>query len=73
MSGDEGASSDLYFGPAVSHVSYDVDVGSELERSDEWGYGAVLGLDVAIGEAGRTAGVEALLDGWLTSGLRCRL
>lgn len=63
MSGDEGASSDLYLGPAVSHVSYDVDVGSELERSDEWGYGAVLGLDVAIGEAGWTAGVEALLEG----------
>lgn len=54
-----GARTDLYLGPAVSHVSYDVDVGRGLERSDEWGYGAVLGLDVAIGEAGWAAGVEA--------------
>lgn len=53
-----GGRGDLYFGPAVSHVSYDVDVGSELERADEWGYGVVLGLEVPIGEAGWAAGFE---------------
>lgn len=49
------ARADLYLGPSLALISYDVDVWEDLDRESDWGYGAVLGLGVPLGDARRWA------------------
>jgi hypothetical protein len=49
---------DLYLGPQVAWVSYDVDISSAQEREAEAAYGAKLGAELRLGSSPWSVGLE---------------
>jgi hypothetical protein len=49
---------DLYLGPQIAWVSYDVDVPEAQDRESEFAYGAKLGAELRLGSSPWSVGLE---------------